>query len=146
MLKKLYMLLVFNNLVVSKLLSYKVIVMHNFVTNFGKILEICKQFAGNQVNEKGNGTRCGVVATFCDLEVVALSITAEALSIDRENYLFNRGNTECNGAIPNLITRSKYNQRSKKTVMPGENIRQTIAKAIDGGKTVFSIDSKPVKV
>ena len=44
MLKKLYMLLVFSNLVVSKLLSYKVIVMHNFVTNFGKILEICKQF------------------------------------------------------------------------------------------------------
>ena len=28
----------------------------------------------------------------------------------------------------------------------GENIRQGIAKAIDGGETVFSIDSKPVKV
>ena len=120
--------------------------MHNFVTIFGKILEICKQFAGNQLNEKGNGTRCGVVATFSNLEVVALSITAEAFSIDSENYLFNRLNTECNGAIPNLITRSKYNQRSKKTVMIGENIRQAIPKAIDGGETVFSIGSKPVKV
>ena len=30
--------------------------MHNFVTNFAKILEISKQFAGNQVNEKGNVT------------------------------------------------------------------------------------------
>ena len=28
---------------------------------FGKILEICKKFAGNQVNEKGNVPRCGVV-------------------------------------------------------------------------------------
>ncbi len=102
--------------------------------------------SGNQVNEKGNGTRCGVVATFSDLEVVALSITAEAFSIDSENYLFNRVNTECNGAIPNLITRSQLNQRSKKTVMLGENIRQVIAKAIDGGETVFSIDYKPVKV
>ena len=81
------MSLVFSNLVVSKLLSYKVIVMHNFVTNFGKILEICKQFTGNQVNEKGNVTRCGVIPTFSDLEVVALSITAEAFSIDSENYL-----------------------------------------------------------
>ena len=26
-----------------------------------KILEICKKFAGNQVNERGNVTRCGVV-------------------------------------------------------------------------------------
>ena len=31
-------------------------------------------------------------------------------------------------------------------MMLGENIRQSIAKAIDGGETVFSIDSKPVKV
>ena len=95
MLKKLHMSLKFSNLVVAKLLSYKVTVMHNFVAKFGKILEICKQFAGNQVNEKGNVTRCGVVPTFSDLEVVALSITAEAFSIDSENYLFNRLNTEC---------------------------------------------------
>ena len=54
----------------------------------------------NQVNEKGNVPRCGVVPTFSDVEVVALSITAEAMSIDSENYLFKRLNTECPGAIP----------------------------------------------
>ena len=48
--------------------------MHNFVTMFGKILEICKKFAGNHVNEKGNVPRCGVVPTFSDLEIMALSI------------------------------------------------------------------------
>ena len=77
--------------------------MRNFVTKFGKIFEICMEFAGNQVNEKGNVPRRGAVPTFSDLEVVALSITAEALSIDSENYLFNRLNTECPGAIPNLM-------------------------------------------
>ena len=35
--------------------------MRNFITNFRKILGICKQFAGNRVNEKGNVARCGVV-------------------------------------------------------------------------------------
>ena len=113
---------------------------------FQKILEICKKFAGNQVDEKGNVPRCGFVPTFSDLEVVALSITAEALSIDSENYLFKRLNSECPGAIPNLITRRQYNRRRKKTMLLGESIRQTIAKAIDGGEDVFSIDSKPVKV
>ena len=144
--KKLHISLIFSNLVVIKLLSTIIVDMRNFVTNFRKILEICKQFAGNQVNEKGNVPRRGVVPTFSDLEVVALSITAEAFSIDSENYLFNRLNSDCLDAIPNLISRRQYNQRRKQTMRLGEDIRQSIAKAIDGGETVFSIDSKPVKV
>ena len=146
MLKKLHISINFSNLVVAKQLSTIIIAMHNFIAKFGKILEICKQFAGNQVNENGNVPRRGVVPTFSDLEVVALSITAEAFSIDSENYLFNRLNIECPGAIPNLITRRQYNQRRKKTMMLGEKIRQSIAMEIDGGETVFSIDSKPVKI
>jgi len=120
--------------------------MHNFIAKFREILEICKQFAEKHVNERGNIPRCGVVPTFSDLEVVALSITAEAFSIDSENYLFKRLNNECPGAIPNLITRRQYNQRRKKTILLGETIRQAIARAIDGREHVFSIDSKPVKV
>ena len=38
--------------------------MRNFITNFRKILGICKQFAGNQVNEKGNVARCGVIHSY----------------------------------------------------------------------------------
>ena len=146
MLKKLHMSLIFSILVVSNPLSTIIIDMHNFVAKFGKILEICKQFAGNRVNEKGNIPRRGVVPTFSDIEVAALSITAEAFSIDSENYLFNRLNTECPGAIANLITRRQFNQRRKLTRGLGEEIRRAIAKAIDGGESVFSIDSKPVKV
>ncbi|MEG2491295.1 MAG: IS982 family transposase, partial [Alistipes sp.] len=40
------------------------------------------------VNSQGNIPRCGVVPKFSDLEVIALSLTAETLSIDSENYLF----------------------------------------------------------
>ena len=131
------MSLIFSTLVVSNPLSTIIIDMHNFVAKFGKVLEICKQFAGNRVNEKGNIPRRGVVPTFSDIEVVALSITAEAFSIDSENYLFNRLNTECPGAIANLITRRQFNQRRKLTRGLGEEIRRAIAKAIDGGESVF---------
>ena len=78
--KKLHILLIFSNLVVSKSLS-SIIAMHNFIAKFRKNHEICKQFAENQVNESGNVPRRGVVPTFSDLEVVALSITAEAFGI-----------------------------------------------------------------
>lgn len=146
MYKKLYISLIFCNLVVLKSLSTHIIVMHNFVTKFRKILGICKQFAGNLVNEKGNVPRCGVVPIFSDIEVIALSFTAEAFSIDSENCLFNRLEKECPGAISNLVSRRQFNNRRKLTSSLGETIRQRIAKAIDGGESVFSIDSKPVKV
>ena len=118
MLKKLYISQIISYLAVTKPLSAIVIGMHNFIAKFRNILEVCKKFAGNQVNEKGNVPRRGVVPTFSDLEVVALSITAEAFSIDSENYLFNRLNKECPSAIPNLITRRQFNQRRKLTCRP----------------------------
>ena len=51
--------------------------MYNLYTKFVKILEICKQFSENLVNESGNVPRRGPVPKFSDLEVVALSLTAE---------------------------------------------------------------------
>ena len=62
--------------------------MHNLAVNFGKILNICKHFGKEFTNDQGNIPRCGVVPKFSDLEAVALSQTAEALSIDSENLLF----------------------------------------------------------
>ena len=64
--------------------------MHNLPTIFAKYLEICKHFSNDLVNEAGNITRRGVVPKFSDLQVIALSLTAETLSIDSENNLFNR--------------------------------------------------------
>ena len=113
------MSLIFSNLVVSKLLSTIIVDMRNFVTKFRKILEICKQFAGNQVNKKENVPHRGVVPMFFNLEVVALSVTAEAFSNDRENNLFNQLNRECFVVIPNLISRRQYNQRRMLTMMLG---------------------------
>ena len=45
---------IFCDLVMSNQQSSIIVEMHNFVAKFGKILEICKKFAKNQVNEKRN--------------------------------------------------------------------------------------------
>ncbi|MEG0788700.1 MAG: IS982 family transposase, partial [Alistipes sp.] len=60
------------------------------------------------VNSQGNIPRCGVVPKFSDLEVIALSLTAETLSIDSENYLFAKL-AVCKSEFPNLISRCQYN-------------------------------------
>ena len=41
--------------------------MRNLTANFGKILDICKDFSKNLVNERGNLPRRGVVPCFSDL-------------------------------------------------------------------------------
>ena len=94
--------------------------MCNLYAKFVKILEICKHFSGNLVNEKGNVPRRGVVPKFSDLEVVALTLAAETESIDSENWLFE--SDLC------------------------EKIRKRIANAMDGGEEYFCIDSKPIEV
>ena len=78
--------------------------MYNLYTKFIKILEICKQFSQNLVNEAGNIPRRGPVPKFSDLEVVALSLAAETESIDSEKWLFDYRLQEYKNDIPNLIS------------------------------------------
>ena len=88
--------------------------MRNLVANFGKILDICKKFSKNLVDERGNMPRRGVIPRFSDLEVIALSLTAEKFSVDSESYLFSLFE-EYKSDIPNLISRRQFNDRRKFT-------------------------------
>lgn len=56
--------------------------MYNFYTKFVKILEICKQYSKNLVNEHGNISRSGPVPKFSDLEVTVFSLKAKTESIE----------------------------------------------------------------
>ena len=119
--------------------------MHNLYAIFAKFLNICKQVAGNLVNELGNVPRRGIVPKFSDLEIVALNLTSEAIGIDSESLLFAKLK-EYKNEIPNLISRRQYNDRRKITSSLCNTIRERLAAVIDGGKDYFCIDSKPIEV
>lgn len=90
------------------------LLMRNFITNFVRILGICKNSLEivsmhSSVNAFGNVPRCGVVSKFSDLEVVALGITTEVFGFDSENLLFHRLHNECKEDLPNLISRRQFN-------------------------------------
>ena len=120
--------------------------MYNLYTKFIKILEICKQFSENLVNESGNVSRRGPIPKFSDLEVVALSLTAETESIDSEKWLFDYKLQEYKSNIPNLISRRQFNDRRKKTAGLCEELRKRIVMKMDGGEEQFFVDSKPIEV
>ena len=88
--------------------------MHNWISNFRKILDICKTFSKNLVDNNGNIPQRGVVPRFSDLDVIALSLTAENFSIDNESYLFYLLE-KYKFEIPNLISRRQFNDRRKFT-------------------------------
>lgn len=111
--------------------------MYNLFTRYVKILEICKKFSNNLVNEKGNIPRRGPVPKFSDLEVVALSLAAESESIDGENWLFESKLNEYRSKIPNLFSRRQFNDRRKSTIVLCEKIRKKIAETMDGGEDLF---------
>ena len=104
MTKKLYNSLIFIILVVEKTIKITFSIMYNFTAKFEKILETCKKFSTNLVNNLGNVPRRGVIPKFSDLEVIALSMTSESESIDSENRLFEMLKS-CKSDFPNLISR-----------------------------------------
>ena len=144
MYKKLYILLIFNKLKMTKLLIDKYR-MHNLYAIFAKILNICKQVAGNLVNESGNVPRKGVVPRFSNLEIMALNMTSEDVGIDSESLLFAKLQ-EYSNELPNLISRRQYNDRRKITSSLCNAIRERMAAEMDGGEDYFCIDSKPIEV
>ena len=137
--------MIFSNLVSANSLSLNHR-MYNLYTKFVKILGICKQFSQNLVNECGNISRRGPVPKSSDLEVVALSLTAEAESIDSEKWLFDYKLQEHKSKFPNLISRRRFNDRRKKTGGLCQEIRKRLAVEMDGKEEQFFVDPKPIGV
>ncbi len=120
--------------------------MHNIKTNFDKIVDVLKDIIGDDINEKGNFLRRGTKPRFSDIEVIALSLTAECLSIDSENSLFSKLHKEYLGVFTNLISRRQYNDRRKLLFEKTENIRKSMAERLNKQSDIFAIDSMPLEI
>jgi hypothetical protein len=120
--------------------------MHNIKTNFDKILSVIKQVIGDEVSEDGNYLRRGTKPRFSDMEIIALSLTAECLSIDSENYLFSKLNKEYLNEFENMISRRQYNDRRKLLFEKSERIRKLMTARLNSQADVFAIDSMPIEI
>ena len=120
--------------------------MHNIKTNFDKIIGLIKDILADEINEKGNYLRRGTRPKFSDIEVIALSLTAECLSIDSENYLFSKLNKEYQFEFENMISRRQYNDRRKLLFEKTERVRKLMAEQLNRQTDIFVIDSMPLEI
>ena len=113
--------------------------MSNIVKNYNKILEVINLLEMPQ----NQAIRAGRKNKMSDIEVVALSLTAEFMSIDSETSLFNQLE---NGQIINLIERSQYNKRRRKLFYYSEELRKILYNKFNEFENFFVIDSMPLEV
>ena len=78
--------------------------------------------------------------------MIALSLTAECLGIDSENYLFSKLNKEYLNDFENLISRRQYNDRRKLLFDKTADVRKLMAKCINEQADIFAIDSMPLEI
>ena len=113
--------------------------MSNIVKNYLRVLEVISSLNCELIYKSGVGRK----QKLSDLEVVALSLTAEFMSIDSENSLFKQLNQ---AEIPNLIERSQFNKRRRKLFLFSEEIRTKLAKEFLEFEDYFIVDSMPLEI
>lgn len=107
---------------------------------------VLKQVLGDRLPICGNLLRPGPKPKFTDIEVIALSLTAECMSIDSELNLFYRLQTTYKDVFPNMISRRQFNDR-RKSLKPWLGIiRQCIADTLNEINEVYAIDSMPLEI
>lgn len=120
--------------------------MHCIKANFDKILLVLKEVLGNEFPADGNILRPGPKPMFTDMEVIALSLTAESMSIDSECLLFAKIASTYKLAFPYMISRRQYNDRRKFLFQWVEKIRGVVADRLNAITEVYAIDSMPLEI
>ena len=117
----------------------KPISMSNIVKNYFRVLEVISSLNFELEYKSDVGRK----QKMSDLEVVALSLTAEFMSIDSENSLFKEINRE---QISNLIERSQFNKRRRKLFFFLEEVRTKLASRFLEFEDYFIVDSMPLEI
>ena len=113
--------------------------MSNIVKKYLRVLEVISSLNCESNLKSGVGRK----QKMSDLEVVALSLTAEFMSIDSENSLFKEIS---NQQILNLIERSQFNKRRRKLFFLLEEVRLKLASYFLEFEDYFIVDSMPLEI
>ena len=111
--------------------------MHNFQANYDKILEVLRKniTSSTLVNQNRK-------PKLSDIELVAIDLTAQYMSIDSEHQLFRMLKTI---NFKNLIDRTVYNRRKRGLVNYIEQISVTLSERFNEFEDYFIIDSMPLE-
>ena len=120
--------------------------MHDLKSSYDKLYPIIQTAMKNYTNKRGNIKKSGSEPKLSDVSVITLSLTAECLCIDSENYLFKKLTSQYMDDFPDLIDRSRYNRRRRQLGDYIELVRKSLVKQLLPYEDTFVLDSMPLEV
>lgn len=120
--------------------------MHNLKSTFDRIKPIVKDSLANFIDSNENINKIGAKPKFSDVDLIALSLVAESLSINSENLLFAKLRSEYQEDFPLLIDRSQFNRRRKHLAKFINIVRETLVQKLLPAEDTFILDSMPVEI
>lgn len=120
--------------------------MHNLKSNFDKFLSITKSSFKNVATADGNFSFYPRKPKLSDCEIIALSLSAEAIGVDSESYLFGKLNADHLSDFPSLPQRCNYNRRRRKLSPYISQLAHNLSGRMNEHEEIFIVDSIPVPV
>jgi len=111
--------------------------MHNFRTNYAKILEVLRE-----IDDKDSFVHQIRQPKLSDKELIAMNLTSEYFGIDSECQLFRI----LPPFLSSKIERSVYNRRKRKLFAFQEQLRLKLARHFNRYEDFFIVDSMPLEV
>jgi len=120
--------------------------MHNLERNFRKIYQITKSAFSDLSIKDGNFYSYSNKPKCSDLEIIALAISAEAIGIDSENYLYGKLKSDQPKFFSTFPDRTNYNRRKRKLRPFIDQLSTNLISKINPTITTCLIDSMPLPV
>lgn len=127
-------------------MSFQLHPMHNIKANFVKILKLAKDVFKPEVNVHLNFKSYPRMPKCSDLEIIAMAVSADAIGIDSENYLFGKLRSDYPSLYKRFPDRSNYNRRRRKLMEHTDRLSSALAIRMIGQNTDFIVDSMPLPV
>ena len=120
--------------------------MRKIESTFMNILPIIETALKSSFDAEGNIPKTGKKPKFSDIKLLALSLTAEFLSIDSENRLFNMLKNSSFFARHGHIERSVYNRRRRNLYQYYNKLLDSLSMQLAPGENAFIVDSFPIEI
>jgi len=134
------MVFAYNSLIINYLQ------MHNIKTNFDKFYEIVKSSLQDKLNQDDNLQYYPNKPKMNDCSIIALSICAESIGIDSENYLWSKIKKDYQADFPGLIDRSNFNKRRRRLHLFIHEVTRFLSSEMNKSEDIFLMDSIPVPI
>ncbi|WPU91109.1 IS982 family transposase [Mucilaginibacter sabulilitoris] len=113
------------------------------------MIDALKEILGEQPSLLKTRVRPGPKIKFTDIDIIALSLTADHLALNSENYLFAALNSDYKECFPNLLSRRQYHDRRKnlkKEIIYLQGIINRKMEKPRKSQDIYVIDSMPLKI